>query len=120
EPSRRPQTGPDLPANPQPDGPRRQPLGLARPMRRAHLARAAVGGAALWLGVAAYGQQAGPFTEAQAATGRSSYFANCAGCHQPDLRGANEAKPLAGPDFLRTWSDRSAQELVAFLSVTMP
>jgi alcohol dehydrogenase (cytochrome c) len=89
-------------------------------MRRAHLARAAVGGAVLWLGVAAYGQQAGPFTQAQAATGRSSYLANCAGCHQPDLRGANEAKPLAGPDFLRTWSDRSAQELVAFLSVTMP
>ena len=64
--------------------------------------------------------QGGPFTAQQAAAGRASYLANCAGCHQPDLRGANEAKPLAGPDFMRTWSDRTAQDLVAFLSVAMP
>jgi alcohol dehydrogenase (cytochrome c) len=64
--------------------------------------------------------QPGPFTEAQAAAGRASYLANCAGCHLADLRGANEARPLVGPDFMRTWSERSAQELVAFLGLTMP
>jgi alcohol dehydrogenase (cytochrome c) len=64
--------------------------------------------------------QSGPFTEAQAAAGRSSYLANCAGCHQPDMRGSNEARPLVGADFMRTWSGRSAQELVAYLGVTMP
>jgi len=64
--------------------------------------------------------QGGPFTEQQAAAGRSSYVANCAGCHQPDLRGTNEARPLVGADFMRTWGPRTAQELVAFLGVTMP
>src|SRR6185369_7000125 len=64
--------------------------------------------------------QGAPFTAQQAAAGRASYLANCAGCHQPDLRGANEAKPLVGADFIRTWSDRTAQDLVTFLSVAMP
>jgi alcohol dehydrogenase (cytochrome c) len=64
--------------------------------------------------------QTDSFTEAQAAAGRASYFANCAGCHAADLRGANEARPLVGPDFLRTWGSRSAQELIAFMGVTMP
>ncbi|HUQ51394.1 MAG TPA: PQQ-binding-like beta-propeller repeat protein [Gammaproteobacteria bacterium] len=64
--------------------------------------------------------QTGPFTEGQAAAGRSSYVANCAGCHQPDMRGSNEARPLVGPDFMRTWSARTTQELIAFLGVTMP
>ena len=58
------------------------------------------------LAAAAHAQQ-GPFTESQAAAGRSSYLANCAGCHQGDLRGNNEARPLAGPDFMRTWSGRT-------------
>src|SRR5262245_40313850 len=75
--------------------------------------------AALGLAAAA-SAQTGPFTEQQAAAGRSSYVANCSGCHQPDLRGTNEARPLVGPDFMRTWSTRTAQELVAFMSVAMP
>ncbi|HLF11383.1 MAG TPA: c-type cytochrome [Gammaproteobacteria bacterium] len=33
--------------------------------------------------------QPGPYTEQQAAAGRASYQANCAGCHQADLRGSN-------------------------------
>jgi PQQ-dependent dehydrogenase (methanol/ethanol family) len=88
-------------------------------MIRARWTHAALAAAAL--GFAAGAQaQAGPFTEAQSATGRASYFANCVGCHQADLRGSNEARPLVGPDFMRTWGGRTAQELVAFLSVTMP
>ena len=73
------------------------------------------------LGTATVAQaQTGVFTTQQMAAGRASYLANCAGCHQADLRGANEARPLAGADFMRTWGGRTAQELVAFLSVTMP
>jgi alcohol dehydrogenase (cytochrome c) len=64
--------------------------------------------------------QNAPFTAQQVAAGRASYFANCASCHQADLRGSNEARPLTGGDFLRTWGERTAGELVAFLSVAMP
>ncbi len=88
-------------------------------MIRARRARASLAAAALGFAAGAHAQT-GPFTEAQAAAGRSSYLANCAGCHLTDLRGANEARPLVGPDFMRTWSGRTAQELVAFLGVTMP
>ncbi len=72
------------------------------------------------VGAFAASAQTGPFTEQQSAAGRASYFANCAGCHQADLRGANEARPLVGADFMRAWSDRTAQELIAFLGVAMP
>ena len=88
-------------------------------MSAAHRARAGIAITATALASVAHAQS-GPFTEAQAAAGRSSYFANCAGCHLADLRGANEARPLVGPDFMRTWNARSAQELIAFLGVTMP
>ena len=88
-------------------------------MTRAHGARGAVAAGLLVLAGAAHAQT-GPFTDAQAAAGRSSYFANCVGCHMADLRGSNEARPLVGADFLRTWRDRTVQELVAYLSVAMP
>jgi alcohol dehydrogenase (cytochrome c) len=88
-------------------------------MSSARCVRAGLAAAALALASTAHAQ-AGPFTEVQAAAGRASYLANCAGCHLPDLRGANEARPLVGPDFMRTWSGRTTQELVAFLGVTMP
>src|SRR5688572_17161973 len=92
---------------------------MARAMSSARCVRAGLAAAALALASTAHAQ-AGPFTEVQAAAGRASYLANCAGCHLPDLRGANEARPLVGPDFMRTWSGRTTQELVAFLGVTMP
>jgi alcohol dehydrogenase (cytochrome c) len=72
------------------------------------------------LGAFAAAAQPGPFTAQQVAAGRASYLANCAGCHLVDLRGSNEARPLTGADFMRTWSGRTAQELVAYLGVTMP
>ena len=62
-------------------------------MTRARGARVAVAAGLLALAGAAHAQT-GPFTEAQAAAGRSSYFANCVGCHMADLRGSNEARPL--------------------------
>ena len=64
--------------------------------------------------------QSGPYTEQQAAAGRSSYVANCAGCHLGDLHGSNEARPLVGADFMRNWGARTTQDLVAFLSAAMP
>ncbi len=64
--------------------------------------------------------QSGPYTDQQAAAGRSSYLANCAGCHMADLHGSNEARPLVGADFMHNWGPRTTQDLVAFLSVAMP
>ncbi len=49
------------------------------------------------------GQQppaAGSYTAAQAAAGRTMYQAQCASCHQPDLRGQGDAAPLAGVEFM--------------------
>ena len=64
--------------------------------------------------------QAGPFTEQQAVAGLVAYQTNCASCHRPDLGGLNEARPLAGPDFMNTWRERTAEELIAFTQLTMP
>ncbi|HEU4617420.1 MAG TPA: PQQ-binding-like beta-propeller repeat protein [Gammaproteobacteria bacterium] len=62
----------------------------------------------------------GPFTAEQAAAGRTSYLANCAGCHLRDLRGNNEARPLTGSDFFAAWRERTVAQLVAFISAAMP
>ena len=54
------------------------------------------------------GQQApaggGPYTAAQAASGRTAYEANCAACHGADLQGV---PPLAGATFLGPWTSRT-------------
>jgi alcohol dehydrogenase (cytochrome c) len=64
--------------------------------------------------------QQGVFTAEQAAAGRTSYIANCSGCHLRDLRGTNEARSLTGGDFLGTWGERTAAQLIAYMQVTMP
>jgi alcohol dehydrogenase (cytochrome c) len=64
--------------------------------------------------------QAAVFTAEQAAAGRTSYLVNCVGCHMPDLRGTNEARPLTGGDFMNVWGERTAGQLVAYMQVTMP
>src|ERR1700704_7115236 len=72
----------------------------------------------------AAGQQpagaAGPFTAAQAGAGATAYQANCATCHQPDLRGQGTAAPLAGQAFIGAWGNRPASELLSFMQLTMP
>jgi PQQ-dependent dehydrogenase (methanol/ethanol family) len=72
----------------------------------------------------AAGQQpaggAGPFTAAQAAAGATAYQANCATCHQPDLRGQGTATALAGQAFIGAWGSRPASELLSFMQLTMP
>ena len=45
------------------------------------------------------GANVSAFTAAQAAAGRAAYQERCASCHLPDLRGSNEAPPLAGAQF---------------------
>src|SRR4051812_37182538 len=67
------------------------------------------------------GQQApaGPYTEAQAASGRAIYQTNCASCHSPDLSG-REGPQLAGANFLAQWGARTTAELIGFMQLTMP
>ena len=64
--------------------------------------------------------QTGAYTADQAAAGRAAYQARCAACHLPDLRGRNEASPLAGPNFMNAWRDKSTRELYEYISATMP
>jgi alcohol dehydrogenase (cytochrome c) len=63
---------------------------------------------------------AGPFTAAQATAGATAYQANCATCHQPDLRGQGTATPLTGGAFMGAWGSRPASDLLSFIQLTMP
>ena len=56
------------------------------------------------------------FTAAQATAGQAVYQANCASCHLPDLAGQNEAPPLAGANFMRTWGTRTTRDLVEYMA----
>src|SRR6186713_3577989 len=60
------------------------------------------------------------YTTAQAAAGATAYQANCATCHQPDLRGQGTATPLAGQAFIGAWGARPASDLLSFIQLTMP
>src|SRR5258706_3770780 len=74
-------------------------------------------------GVVALAQQpatATVFTAQQAGSGRTAYEANCAACHLVDLGGSNEAPQLAGGSFIGQWGDRSASDLIAYITKTMP
>jgi len=76
----------------------------------------AAASAAVGMAIAAAPQPAAPiFTSEQAAAGRVAYQASCASCHLPDLRGRNEASPLAGANFINAWRGRSTRELIGFM-----
>ena len=62
---------------------------------------------------------AGPYTQEQAAAGRSIYQTSCASCHSGDLSG-REGPQLAGANFLAQWGDKTAGDLIAFMQSTMP
>lgn len=76
----------------------------------------------IWIlsGVAAFAQSPGPFTAAQSAAGQSLYQVHCANCHMANLLGRNEAPQLAGGNFMRAWTRRTTQDLVAYMQATMP
>ena len=79
--------------------------------------------AAAWGISLAAGQQPtvpGPFTEGQARAGREAYTAQCAGCHQPDLRGSGEAPALAGANFISTWGNQTVADLFGRIKSSMP
>jgi mono/diheme cytochrome c family protein len=69
--------------------------------------------------VGAQQRPAGPYTAAQAQTGRAAYQANCASCHAPDLSG-REGPQLAGANFMTQWGDKTTGELIGFMRATMP
>jgi len=62
----------------------------------------------------------GVYTAAQAERGQAAYTQNCASCHGPELAGAGEAKPLAGPEFLANWNGLPVGDLYDRIRTTMP
>jgi len=55
----------------------------------------------------------------QAEAGRAVYQARCSSCHAPDL-GGNEAPQLSGSNFMSSWGNRSARELITYIQASMP
>lgn len=64
----------------------------------------------------------GVFSEEQARQGQSVYGSLCLACHQENLQGdsVSGAPPLAGADFLATWSGKTVKDLVEKIAATMP
>ena len=96
-------------------------MALSRTRPRIYFALA-FGAVALGAG-AASGQQltrAGAYAADQANAGSAVYQANCAACHMPDLKGSNEALPLAGGNFLGTWRKRTTSDLFNKIVTSMP
>src|SRR5262245_59440648 len=60
------------------------------------------------------------YSEAQAAEGATVYMASCAGCHQDDLSGGEDAPPLVGPSFSGVWEGRTLDALVDRMQRLMP
>ena len=94
-------------------------------MRKKNLLLLSAAGLSAALGMVAFGpaassQTPGPFTQAQAEAGRQAFAANCAGCHQADLSGTNDAPQLAGSAFIGAWKTRTTQALYNKISKTMP
>ena len=61
----------------------------------------------------------GVYSDAQAARGKDAYAHYCADCHHLSLRGSAHGTPLAGPQFMVHWGDRSASELVTYIRTRM-
>jgi hypothetical protein len=61
-----------------------------------------------------------PFTPEQSAAGRAAYLVYCSACHQRDLGGQNEAQPLVGRNFMTSWGERTTEQLIAYVRLTMP
>ena len=55
----------------------------------------------------------------QAEAGRTVYQGRCSSCHAPDL-GGNEAPQLSGSNFMSSWGNRTARELVTYIQSSMP
>jgi quinoprotein glucose dehydrogenase len=62
----------------------------------------------------------GIYSEAQAARGKIVYEAQCAFCHQSDLRGQGFAPALIEDAFTARWQDGNLGDLFTIVKVTMP
>jgi len=62
----------------------------------------------------------GVYTEAQAKRGEAAYAKTCAGCHGPDLAGADTAPSLTGGEFNSGWGDLTLDDLFDRIKTTMP
>jgi S-disulfanyl-L-cysteine oxidoreductase SoxD len=62
----------------------------------------------------------GVYAEAQAARGKAVYDAQCAYCHQPDLRGQGFAPGLVEEVFASRWRDGNLGDLFTIVKATMP
>ena len=62
----------------------------------------------------------GVYSEAQAARGKAVYDAQCAYCHQSDLRGQGFAPGLVEDVFTSRWQDGNLGDLFTIVKVTMP
>jgi S-disulfanyl-L-cysteine oxidoreductase SoxD len=60
------------------------------------------------------------FTLAQAGRGESTFRTTCAQCHGDSLSGIDDAPPLAGPAFGKSWDGNSLGALFSRISNDMP
>jgi hypothetical protein len=60
------------------------------------------------------------YTMEQAARGEATYRASCASCHGDSLAGINDAPPLAGPAFLKSWNGNTLAFMFNKISNDMP
>jgi len=60
------------------------------------------------------------FTLAQAGRGETTYRSTCASCHGDSLAGINDAPPLTGPAFHKTWDGNALSSLFNRMSNDMP
>ena len=88
--------------------------------RRFWLLTSAFTGLCAFVVMAAQQASAPTYTAAQATAGRAAYTTTCAGCHQPDLGGLNEAPQLAGGNFMNSWNASTAADLIGLITKTMP
>ena len=60
------------------------------------------------------------FTLAQAGRGEAVFRTMCASCHGDSLAGINDAPPLTGPEFHKTWDGNALSSLFNRISNNMP
>src|SRR5688500_3856915 len=62
----------------------------------------------------------GIYTQAQAARGEKLYAANCAPCHNWDLKGNEIGPALTGPSFAGRWNGKPMGDLFEYTQAMMP
>jgi mono/diheme cytochrome c family protein len=62
----------------------------------------------------------GVYSVDQAKAGEAFYAEACRSCHGEELQGGGPSPPLAGSDFLESWTGSSVGELLERIQVSMP